>query len=128
KRVGTTTLTSDKPRAKPRCAKAVPPEECQETRMQLQGGPETPAWSDLSRLDRAGHLAVCNLYDRQDTEPITAFRETEAQKLLEHMVWDHSHEDHYITETTVDGERQRATWKTEFSTPDLLAHLAADRY
>jgi hypothetical protein len=44
------------------------------------------------------------------------------------MVWDHSHEDHYITEATVDGKRQRATWKSEISAPGLTSHLAGERY
>jgi hypothetical protein len=44
------------------------------------------------------------------------------------MVWDHSHEDHYITEVQVGGKRQRATWKSEISTPDLATHLAGERY
>jgi hypothetical protein len=83
---------------------------------------------ELYRLDRAGQLAVCHLYDFQDTEEITAFREPEAQQLLGYLIWDHSHEDDYITEQTVDGKRQRATWKSEFSKPDLAAHLAGERY
>ena len=44
------------------------------------------------------------------------------------MVWDHSHEDHYITEATVEGKRQRATWKSDISTPNITAHLAGERY
>jgi hypothetical protein len=79
-------------------------------------------------LDRAGQLATCNLYDLADTEPITVFTEKEATRLLGYMVWDHSHEDHYITEAQVDGKRQRATWKSDISTPDLTTHLAGDRY
>ena len=43
------------------------------------------------------HLQPCY---PDDTDSITAFTEKEATKLLEYMVWDHSHEDHYITETT----------------------------
>jgi hypothetical protein len=50
------------------------------------------------RLDQAGQLVTCNLYDLGDTEPITAFTEKEATRLLEYMVWDYSHEDDYITE------------------------------
>src|SRR5205814_10684718 len=41
---------------------------------------------------------------------------------------DHSHEEHYITEATVDGQRQRATWKSDISTPTLTPHLAGERY
>jgi hypothetical protein len=63
-----------------------------------------------------------------DTEPITAFTEKEATTLLEYMVWDGSHEDHYITEAQVEGKRQRATWKSDISTPDLTSHLAGERY
>jgi hypothetical protein len=63
-----------------------------------------------------------------DTEPITSFTEKEATTLLEYMVWDHSHEDDYITEAQVDGKRQRATWKSEISTPSLTTHLAGERY
>ena len=44
------------------------------------------------------------------------------------MVWDYSHEDHYITEAQVEGKRQRATWKSEISTPTLTTHLAGERY
>jgi hypothetical protein len=44
------------------------------------------------------------------------------------MVWDHSHEDDYITEATEDGRRVRATWKSEISAPDLAEHLAGQRY
>ena len=44
------------------------------------------------------------------------------------MVWDHSHEDNYITEARVDGKRQRATWKSEISIPNLTTHLAGERY
>jgi hypothetical protein len=86
------------------------------------------AGSRLYRLDRAGQLVTCNLYNVDDTEPITAFTEKEATKLLEYMGWDYSHEDHYITEATVDGVRQRKTWKSEISTPTLTSHLAGERY
>jgi len=65
-----------------------------------------------------------NLYDLADTEPITSFKEKEATRLLEYMVWDHSHEDHYITEATVEGTRKRATWKSDISTPDLATSTA----
>src|SRR5262249_55671370 len=64
----------------------------------------------------------------RDSEFITSFTESEATKLLGYMVWDHSHEDHYITEATVGGERERATWKSDISMPDLTSHLAGDRY
>jgi hypothetical protein len=115
--VGTITLIFDKPRAKPKYVEAVPPEECQQIRKRLEEqGPDNIRF-DLYRLDQAGQLAVCNLYDHSDTEEITSFREPEAQQLLEHMVWDKCHEDDFITEKTVDGERQRRTWKSEISMP-----------
>jgi hypothetical protein len=44
------------------------------------------------------------------------------------MVWDHCHEDDYITEAIRDGRRVRATWKSEISAPDLTEHLAGQRY
>jgi hypothetical protein len=126
--VGTITLIFDKPRAKPKYVEAVPPEECQQIRKRLEEqGPDNIRF-DLYRLDQAGQLAVCNLYDHSDTEEITSFREPEAQQLLEHMVWDKCHEDDFITEKTVDGERQRRTWKSEISMPHLTDHLAGERY
>jgi hypothetical protein len=129
KPVGTITLIFDKPRSRPKYAEAVPPEECQEIREELQrSGPGPCTSDDFDRLDQAGQLAVCSLYDRNDTEVITAFREAEAQKLLGYMVWDHSHEDDYITEATQDSQRVRATWKSEISPPDLTEHLAGQRY
>src|SRR5207248_8636306 len=82
----------------------------------------------LYRLDQTGQLVTCNLSNLDDTEPITSFTEKEATTLLEYMVWDHSHEDHYITEATVEGVRQRKTWKSEISTPTLTTHLAGERY
>ena len=63
-----------------------------------------------------------------DTEEIAAFTEREAARLLGYMVWDNSHEDHYITEATVEGTRKRATWKSEISTPTMTTHLAGGRY
>ena len=42
-------------------------------------------------------------------------------------VWDHSHEEDYITEATVEGARQHRPWKSDISTPDLTAHLAGER-
>jgi hypothetical protein len=129
KPVGTFTLVFDKPRSRPKYAEAVPPEECQKIWEQLQLiGPDPSLHYGLYRLDRAGQLAVCNLYDRNDTEAITAFREAEAQRLLGYMVWDHCHEDDYITEATVDGRRVRATWKSEISDPNLTEHLSGQRY
>src|SRR5262249_23526808 len=103
---GTITYIFDKPRKRPKYVEAVPPEECQAIREKLEcPGPDSSTSYDINRLDRAGQLAVCNLYDIHDTEPITSFKEKEAQTLLGYMVWDHSHEDDYITETTVAGER-----------------------
>jgi hypothetical protein len=127
--VGTITLVFDKARSRPRGVEAVPPEECEQIRKKLArfGTDASDQW-DLYRLDRAGQLVTLNLYDLGGTEPITSFTEKEAQRLLGYMVWDHSHEDHYITEANADGERMRATWKSEFSAPDLSAHLSGDRY
>src|SRR5262249_25441124 len=110
--VGTITLIFDKPRCRPKYIDPVPAEECEQLRQKFQhfGVDSSDQW-DLHRLDQAGQIVTCNLYDVHDTDPITAFTEKEATKLLEYMVWDHSHEDHYITEAQVDGKRQRSTWK-----------------
>jgi hypothetical protein len=127
--VGKITLIFDKPRSRPKGVEAVPPEVCQRLRRKLEIlGPEPSDQADIYRLDRAGQLATVSLYDVKDTEKITAFTEPESTRLLEYMVWDHCHEDHFITEAKVDGQRQRATWKTDISTPDLASHLAGDRY
>lgn len=83
---------------------------------------------DLRRLDRAGQLAVPQLFRIQDTEEIAAFSEAEVEQLLGYMIWDDSHEDRYITEQPLEGSRKRATWRSEYSTPDLKAHLAEERY
>jgi hypothetical protein len=127
--VGAITHIFDKPRCRPKYVEPVPSDECEQLRRKLQRfGPDaTDQWA-LYRLDQAGQLVTCNLYDLDDTEPITAFTEKEATRLLGYMVWDHSHEDDYITEATVDGKRQRATWKSEISTPSLTTHLAGERY
>jgi hypothetical protein len=125
--VGTITLIFDRPRSRPKYVEPVPPGECEQIRQRLRRHGPGDA-HDLWRLDRAGQLAVCHLYERGDTEPITSFREAEARQLLGYMLWDHSHEDHYITEATVDGRRRRATWKSEVSAPDLSEHLAGRRY
>jgi hypothetical protein len=127
--VGTITYVFDKPRCRPKHAEAVPPDECERLRQRFkQSTPDASDQWDLYRLDQAGQLVLNNLYDLHDTEPITAFTEKEATKLLEYMVWDHAHEDHYITEVTVDGKRQRKTWKSEISSPNLTSHLAGERY
>jgi hypothetical protein len=127
--VGTITLIFDKPRARPRYVEPVPPEECEQIRRRLRlHGPGPGDSHDLWRLERAGQLAVCNLYERGDTEAITSFTEPEAVQLLGYLVWDHSHEDHYITEASVDGGRRRATWRSEVSAPDLSEHLSGGRY
>jgi hypothetical protein len=127
--VGTITHIFDKPRCRPKYVEPVPPDECEQLRQRFQNfGPDDSDQWALYRLDQAGQLVTSNLYDLADTEPITAFTETEATTLLEYMVWDHSHEDHYITEATVDGIRQRKTWKSEISTPTLTTHLAGERY
>jgi len=127
--IGTITYIFDKPRCKPKYIEPVPAEECEQLRQKFQHfGPDASDQWDIYRLDQAGQLVTNNLYDVDDTEAITAFTEKEATKLLEYMVWDHSHEDHYITEAEVDGQRQRATWKSEISTPTMTSHLAGERY
>jgi hypothetical protein len=127
--VGTITLVFDKPRCRPKYVEPVPPEECERLRRKLHllGPDGSDQWA-LYCLDQAGQLATMNLYDLADTEPITAFTEREATRLLGYMVWDHSHEDDYITEATVEGTRKRATWKSEISTPTMTTHLAGGRY
>jgi hypothetical protein len=72
-------------------------------------GPDPSEQWALYCLALAGQLVTCNLYNLADTEPITAFTEKEATTLLEYMVWDYSHEDHYITDATVEGIRQLKT-------------------
>jgi hypothetical protein len=127
--VGTITHIFDKPRCRPRHAEPVPPDECGRLRRKLQlFGPDTTDQWALYCLDGAGQLVTCNLYDLGDTEPITAFTEKEATRLLGYMVWDHSHEEDYITEAHLDGQRQRKTWKSEISIPNLTTHLAGERY
>ena len=127
--VGTITLIFDKPRCRPKYIEPVPPDECEQLRRKYQlFGPDPSDQWDIYRLDRAGQLVTCNLYNLDDTEPITAFNEKEATRLLEYMVWDHSHEDDYITEAQIEGKRKRATWKSEISTPTLATHLAGERY
>jgi hypothetical protein len=127
--VGTITYIFDKPRCRPKYVEPVPPDECEQLRRKLQHfGPDASDQWALYRLDQAGQLVTCNLYNLDDTEPITAFTEKEATRLLGYMVWDHSHEDDYITEATVDGKRQRATWKNDISRPSLTTHLAGERY
>jgi hypothetical protein len=127
--VGTITHIFDRPRCRPKYIEAVPSDECEQLRQRFQhSGPDTSDQWALYRLDQAGQLVTSNLYDLADTEPITAFTEKEATTLLEYMVWDHSHEDHYITEATVEGVRHRKTWKSEISTPTLTTHLAGERY
>jgi hypothetical protein len=127
--VGTITLIFDKPRSRPKGVDPVCPEDCHRIRRKLDlfGTDPSDQW-DFYRLDRAGQLAIVNLYDAADTEEITCFTKVEARTLLEYMLWDHSHEDHYITEATGDAGRQRATWKSEFSVPNLAAHLEGVRY
>jgi hypothetical protein len=127
--VGTITSIFDKPRHRPKYIEPVPADLCQKLRQQFQNaGPGTAHQGALYWLASAGHLVTTNLYDLGDTEPITAFTEGEATRLLESMVWDHSHEDDFITEARVDGGRQRATWKSEVSRPNLAPHLAGERF
>ena len=126
--VGTITYIFDKPRCRPKYIEPVPPDECERLRQRFQHfGPDISDQWALYCLDQAGQLVTSNLYDLCDTEPITTFTEKEATTLLEYMVWDHSHEDDYITEAQVDGKRKRATWKSEISTPTLTTHLAGER-
>ena len=127
--VGKIHLIFDKPKDRPKGVDPVQPEECEQIRQRLiQFGLDPSLQWDLYRLERAGQLAVPYLFHIQDTEAITAFTEPEAKKLMEYMIWDGSHEDHYITEQPLEDGRKRATWKSEFSTPSLTAHLAGDRY
>lgn len=127
--VGTITLIFDKARSRPKYVEPVPPDECERLRQKLENvGPDASDQWAIYRLDQAGQLVTCNLYSLDDTEPIPAFTEKEATTLLEYMVWDHSHEDDYITEAQVDGKRKRTTWKSEISTPTLSTHLAGERY
>jgi hypothetical protein len=126
--VGQITLIFNKPRACPKGVEPVIPEECDRIREKLATfGLDPSDQPDLWRLDRAGQLAEPHLYDHKDTEPITAFTEKEAETLLGYMIWDHSHEDHFITEATEDGERHRATWKTAFSMPNMKCHCSGER-
>ena len=107
----------------------MPPDQCEQIRKKLAlFGPDAADQAMLYRLDRAGQLVTMNLYAISDSEIITSFTEVEAKTLLEYMLWDEAHEDHYLTEATEDGQRKRATWKTEISTPDLNPHLAGERY
>jgi hypothetical protein len=127
--VGTITHIFDKPRCRPNYIEPVPPDECEQLRRKCElFGPDASDQWALYCLDRAGQLVTCNLYDLDDTEPITAFTEKEATRLLEYMVWDYSHEDDYITEAQVDGTRKRATWKSDISIPNLTTHLAGERF
>jgi hypothetical protein len=127
--VGTITHIFDKPRCRPKDIEPVPPDECEQLRQKFEKcSPDAADQWALYRLDQAGQLVTCNLYNVDDTEQIAVFTETEATTLLEYMVWDHSHEDHYITEVTVEGVRQRKTWKSEISTPTLTTYLAGERY
>ena len=126
--VGTITYIFDKPRCRPKYIESVPPDECEQLRQKFENCcPDASDQWALYCLDRAGQLVTNSHYDLGDTEPITVFTETEATMLLEYMVWDHSHEDDYITEAQVEGERRRATWKSEISTPTLATHLAGER-
>ena len=88
--VGTITYIFDKPRCRPKYIEPVPPDECEQLRRKFQlFGPDASDQWALYRLDQAGQLVTCNLYNLADTEPITAFTEKEATRLLEYMVWDH---------------------------------------
>src|SRR6478672_2419920 len=99
--VGRITLVFDKPRSRPKGVDPVPREECEQIRQRLERlGTDGCDLGDLDRLDRAGQLAIVNLYPGTDTEAITSFREPEATKLLGYMIWDHCHEDHFLTEAT----------------------------
>src|SRR5215469_12014157 len=82
--VGTITLIFDKARCRPKSIEPVPPEECEQLRQKFQHfGPDVSDHWDLHRLDQAGQIVTCNLYNLDDTEQITAFTEKEATKLLE---------------------------------------------
>ena len=116
--VGTITLIFDKPHARPKGVGPVSPEECDRIRKKLMlFGLDPSDLGDLQRLDQAGQLAVINLYDAADTEEITAFTENEAKKLLEYMIWDGAHEDQFITEASVNGQRERQPGSMSFPAP-----------
>ena len=71
--VGTITLIFDQPRERPKWVDPVPAEDCQRLRNKVKlSDPDFGDHVDLRRLDRAGQLAVSNLYDIQDTEEITS--------------------------------------------------------
>jgi hypothetical protein len=92
--VGTITHVFDKPRCRPKHVEPVPPDECERLRRKFQHvGPDASDQWALYRLDQAGQLVTSNLYDLADSEPISAFTEKEAARLLGSMVWDHCHEE-----------------------------------
>ena len=129
--VGTITLIFDQPRERPKWVEPVSAADCERLRSKLKAAPPDAADQfDLRRLDRAGQLVTMNLYDRQDTEEITCFTEPEAEELLGYMLWDGSHDEHYITEKpeTPETERERRTWKWDTGLPDFKDHLAGERF
>ena len=71
--VGTITHIFDKPRCRPKYIEPVPPDECERLRQRFQhfGPDDSDQWA-LYRLDQAGQLVTSNLYNLDDTEPITA--------------------------------------------------------
>jgi hypothetical protein len=81
----------------------------------------------LNELRHAGQAIEINLFDVADTTPIRSFTEVEAQEMLEAMLFDGAHGTDYITEATVNGERQRRTWKRSRSGPNLFQHLRGER-
>ncbi len=114
-------------RARPGCT-TLPPEQCAELRERLSQGPPDPDDLKLiAELQVAGQAVFSLLFDCSDAERITSLGEVEARKLLELMLFDGSHPEDYIIEATVDGERQRRTWRWGRSSPDLLTHLRGER-
>ena len=121
-------LVFDYPRRQRRGSTTLPPAQCEELRGRLAVA--LPSSDDMQLLDelrRAGQAVEINLFDVANTSQIGSFTEVEAQEMLEAMLFDGSHDVDYITEATVDGERQRRTWKRCMSGPNLAQHLRGER-
>ena len=121
-------LVFDYPRRQRRGSTTLPPAQCEELRGRLAVA--LPSSEDMQLLDelrRAGQAVEINLFGVANTTQIGSFTEVEAQEMLEAMLFDGSHDLDYITEATVDGERQRRTWKRWRSDPNLAQHLRGQR-
>jgi hypothetical protein len=106
----------------------LPPADCDGLRQRLGVGP--PSADDLRLLDElraAGQALDLDLFRWADSTPISSLTEVEAQRLLSALLFDGSHEEDYITEAAVGGQRQRRTWKRFRSDPDLAKHLRGER-